>query len=227
MTTKTTSESTFAGEVIKNATIHTYTHQIFKNNPSEIHLGTSVGETTLTKTDPGTTTAAGYDICVVEFPRYLSNAKYSEDHRKVLQELKNNGDHVYKTTCVPKKLKSRLKNISIQISANIGEINPTRLQADGLYTNEKIGSMYISSGKITVHVNSMRTIIKKNLLMKLKAVDMCLQTETWKLRKLVIGKRMNRSTQVGRNLYDHVARINIMPTKRRLLVKQGIAMYLN
>ncbi|KAG2208941.1 hypothetical protein INT47_011081 [Mucor saturninus] len=133
---------TVVGEVIKNATIAPTPTKYLKIIQAKIHLGKSVGKTTLINTDSVPTTAVGYDICVVELPRYPSNAKFSEDHRKLLQESKNNGDHVYKATCVPKKLKSRLKNTSIQISANIGEMNPTRLQADGLYT-EKIGSVYI------------------------------------------------------------------------------------
>ncbi|KAI7901475.1 uncharacterized protein BX663DRAFT_572103 [Cokeromyces recurvatus] len=96
---------------------------------------TSIGD----KVDLRIISTAGHDVLNFEF------ARYSEDRRKILRESKNNGDYVYRATCIKNKMKKGLKNLGIQVAATEGEITETYLQDDGLYTSRKMGSLRLPS----------------------------------------------------------------------------------
>ncbi|KAI9344470.1 hypothetical protein BD770DRAFT_190131 [Pilaira anomala] len=141
------------------------------------------------KVDLRITSAAGHDVINVEFARNPDDTKYYGDRRKILRESKNNADFVYRSTCVKRTLKKKMKSLCIQIAGNQGEITETRLKDNGLYISNTIGSLRIPSGpadlnvlrvlferldevkRNAVYISNLHAIIQKDMALKNNSMD--------------------------------------------------------
>lgn len=107
-----------------------------------------------------------YDVDLLngEIASNATGAKYFHDNRKILRETKNITDQFYRSQFLSNSKKMKTKVQSIQIAGTEGEVAEVSLVDNGLYVNNRIGSLRLPSGIFDLGVA--RTLICRLLDVK-------------------------------------------------------------
>jgi hypothetical protein len=86
------------------------------------------------------------DLLNGEIASKTTGSKYFHDNRKIIRETKNIADQFYRSRYLTNSKKMKIKAQSIQIAGTEGEIAEVSLVENGLYINDRLGSLRLPSG---------------------------------------------------------------------------------